>query len=468
MNVKEIDTMNTQMNRRRFLNGALITTLCAGPFVECTYAAPPATPEKAMFSVYGDWQIQVNKGSANLGGKKITIKKTTRLDVLPPALIHVTSERWDALPDYAPNAAPWGRGARLKQLDTFETTAADMLVPASLALRLKPGDADTLTPGKDYDFEPKWATVGLKPGSRATGKPVYIDYDCGWFRIDSITIDKHGALRIIAGVPHRATPFPPRVSEGEHVIANVWVPGRLVKLETDNVFPIIEPEYPSIAHRGTPKAAAQLPETWKKISSGTPFKVMAWGDSVTAGGQASDPAHQYQSVFIDKLKAKYPNCRPELVTVGWGGRNTDSFLIEPVGAQYNFDSAVIAQKPDLIIMEFVNDAYMTPEVVEQKYSYLLSRFKAIGAELIVLTPHFVRPDWMGKTSVRVEEDPRPYTAGVREFCAKHNIAIADAALRWGHLVKEGIPYTTLLSNSINHPDDRGHVLFADAIMEVFE
>ena len=64
-------------------------------------------------------------------------------------------------------------------------------------------------------------------------------------------------------------------------------------------------------------------------------------------------------------------------------------------------------------------------------------------------------------------DPRPYVAGVRQFTGKHRIALADASLRWGHLWKEGIPYITLLSNSINHPDDRGHELFAQALIELF-
>ena len=118
-------------------------------------------------------------------------------------------------------------------------------------------------------------------------------------------------------------------------------------------------------------------------------------------------------------------------------------------------------------MQFVNDAGMTPEVVEKKYSYLKSQFDGIGAEWCILTPHFVRPDWMGQKIVKVEADPRPYVTGVRAFCQKHKIALADASLRWGHLVKEGTPYVTLLSNSINHPNDHGHALFADALMELF-
>lgn len=167
------------------------------------------------------------------------------------------------------------------------------------------------------------------------------------------------------------------------------------------------------------------------------------------------------------LRKQFPGSEITLTTAAWGGRNTDSFLNEPPESKYNFDRAVIKPHPDLIVMEFVNDAYMNPEMVEQKYSALLSRFQPIGAEWIILTPHYVRPDWMAAPSVRVETDPRPYVAGVRAFAAKHHVALADASLRWGHLLKEGIPYTTLLSNSINHPDDRGHRMFALSLIELF-
>ena len=43
----------------------------------------------------------------------------------------------------------------------------------------------------------------------------------------------------------------------------------------------------------------------------------------------------------------------------------------------------------------VNDAGLSPQAVEQRYSKLLTDFEKIGAEWIILTPHYVRPDWMG-------------------------------------------------------------------------
>ena len=122
-------------------------------------------------------------------------------------------------------------------------------------------------------------------------------------------------------------------------------------------------------------------------------------------------------------------------------------------------------KPDLIVSEFVNDAWLSVKEVEARYGKLLADFTAIGAEWIILTPHYVRPDWMELTRERdIDADPRPYVAGLRRFAARHNVALADASLRWGRLWRQGLPYTTLLLNAINHPDHRGMQLFADSLL----
>jgi hypothetical protein len=57
---------------------------------------------------------------------------------------------------------------------------------------------------------------------------------------------------------------------------------------------------------------------------------------------------------------------------------------------------------------------------------------------------------------------------LRDYAAKHNLALADASARWEHLWREGLPYVTLLRNGINHPDDRGHAMFADELMKCFD
>jgi hypothetical protein len=178
---------------------------------------------------------------------------------------------------------------------------------------------------------------------------------------------------------------------------------------------------------------------------------------------------RWQEQFVTRLRERFPKARIELVTQAWGGHNTGSYLAEPPGSPHNYRETVLAVKPDLIISEFVNDAGLQPSQVEERYSKLWSDFKAIGAEWIILTPHYVRPDWMGLTRERdIDEDPRPYVQGLRHFAARHDVALADASLRYGRLWRQGLPYSTLLVNAINHPDVRGMRIFADTLMALFQ
>lgn len=455
------------IDRRAFLKEAGTVAGLFALGATTSVDAEAAADDAARVEITGDWQVLVSPVTVKQGRARARITQPVTLTVAPATVVHAQDEKYDSLPLYDAKAAPWTRGVRLRQLVTVETTAAGCLLPDTLVLKSGPGQATPYVRDKDYALEPQWATMGRLAEGLPANQPVWADYTCGWGRLDTIAVSPQGKVRLVQGTPHNATPHPPELEKGELALANLWIAPLLPKLKSDSLFPVLEATYPEPKRRRTPVAAQLLPRTWAKLKAGQPVHILAWGDSVTAGGQASDPAHQYQSRFATLLQAQFPKAKIRLTTAAWGGRNSDNFLLEPPGSQYNFESAVLAPRPDLIVMEFVNDSFMTPPVVEQKYTALLQRFTEIGAEWAILTPHFVRPDWMGASSVRVETDPRPYVAGVRQFTAKHNIALADASLRWGHLLKEGIPYITLLSNSINHPDDRGHEMFAQSLLELF-
>jgi hypothetical protein len=160
--------------------------------------------------------------------------------------------------------------------------------------------------------------------------------------------------------------------------------------------------------------------------------------------------------------------RIELVTEAWGGRNTGSYLAEPPGSEHNYREKVLDRRPHLVISEFVNNHNLSPEQVEERYGRLLGDFRGIDAEWIILTPHYVMPSWMGLESQReIDDDPRPYVKGVREFGRRHGVAVADASLRYGRLWRRGIPYQTPMENDINHPNVFGHTLFADSLLALF-
>ena len=428
--------------------------------------------EPPSLALTGDWEIRVMLPQSSPGEAKPTREISATLQVAPPTVITVTAEEHAALPLYqAKGRAGWQRGVRLKGVIAQECTTRYLLAPESMELRAGPeGDAQLFELGKDYAVEREWGSIGRMPDGRiVANQPVYASYRHGMLRIDSVVLTPAGQIILRQGEPRAAAPRPAQLEKGDHRVANVWIPGRLPKLGPEHLFPILETAYAEASKQSRSVAERLLPKTLKKLRDGRKLRILAWGDSVTVGSFVPDPDRQrWQVQFVDRLRERFPQAKIELITEAWGGRNTARYLTEPPGSIHNFEEKVLGAEADLIVSEFVNDAGLNPQAVEERYSKLLADFKKIGAEWIILTPHYVRPDWMGLTRERdIDNDPRPYVAGLREFAAKHPVALADASRRYGRLWRQGIPYSSLLLNSINHPDERGMKIFADSLMALF-
>ena len=413
--------------------------------------------EAASFAISGDWDVRV----VLPGGEAQTVR------VAPPRMIRVSAEKYSSLPVFNSKANGWMKGVQLNGVKVQETTSPHLLDSASFTLRAGPEtDASLFAKGTDYDIDLVWGTLGrLTGGGIEPDRAVFASYGHAQFRLDAVMLSANGKIILRQGEPRAAAPAAPQIQAGERHLGNLYLPGFVNKLEPDHLFPILEDAYPE-----TPLASnATLARLVRRLHSGQPLRILAWGDSVTDGAYLPDvKADRWQEQFVARLRERFPKARIELITQAWGGRNTGSYLAEPPGSAHNYRETVLGVKPDLIVSEFVNDASLKPEQVEERYSRLLADFKATGAEWIIVTPHYVRPDWMGLTRERdIDQDPRPYVEGLRRFSAKHDVLLADASLRYGRLWRQGLPYNTLMVNAINHPDVRGMKIFADALMALF-
>jgi len=401
--------------------------------------------------------------------RRHAVSATVRIE--PVRQVQVLSERHASLPVFNSRTAGWRKGSPLVHLRSQETTTPYLLESESVVVCSESGsDAESFRRGSDFEFDSDWGTIGRLPEGRIKqGQPVLVSYEYTPQRLDSIVLTREARIELRQGEPRASAASPPAVSEGERRLANIWQPGRVKKLGAENLFPVTETAYPE-PPKSTPSTAERLlPRALEKLRTGQRLRIMAWGDSVTVGSYLPDPETQrWQEQFVTRLKERFPKANIELVTEAWGGRNTGAYLAEPAGSEHNYREKVLGVKPHLVVSEFVNDAGLNPEQVESRYSQLLSDFGDIGAEWIILTPHYVRPDWMGLNREReIDEDPRPYTIGLRRFAKKHDVALADASRRYGRLWRQGIPYSTLMLNSINHPNALGMGIFADSLMELF-
>ena len=422
----------------------------------------PGAAAEMVVELAGDWKVRVAHTAAG-------VMATGTFVVAPPDIVEVLNEKIPTLPLFNSTVPGWVKGVALKEVKAAECTVIRALDPDSLVVKTAPGrEGAILERGRDWEADSEWGTVGrLAEGRVAEGQPVWASYRAALRRIDSVVRLTDGTLELVHGEPQIVLCEPPSIPAGSERLVNVYLPGRIETLSDANLFPILESVCPPLAPDQPPQARARLPETLRRLEAGEKLKILAWGDSVTTYGR-------WQSMFVERLKARYPQADIELVTEAWGGRNTGSYLAEPPGSEHNYREKVLDARPHLIVSEFVNDAGMTPADVDRHYGQLLADFRGIGAEWIILTPHYVMPEWMGPGFLErgqrdIDDDPRPYVAGLKAFVAAHPepVVLADAARRYGRLWRQGIPYLTLMENNINHPNVAGHRIFADALDEVF-
>ncbi len=389
--------------------------------------------------------------------------------VAPAEIVTIKGERLRLSPE-APRS--WGHGTKLKHLQHLRpgigVPAHGAIDPDSVIVRFR---GKVLERGKDYLLDPVWGSLGIGPNSCVTTRNfVTVDYRYSLMRLDSLVETPDGERVVRQGQSRLLAPEPPALKPGEKRIANIFVNYFCDGTNAD-VFPILE----TAAQAKTDTTPGRIPRTLAKLKAGEPVTIVCWGDSVTAGGDASAPDKRYVRVFERRLKKKFPRAKITVKNVSVGGSNSSQWLYpERYDASKNprlrlcrWDRVVKA-KPDLVTLEFVNDAWLsTPKRFDPVYNEILKRVRALGAELLLITPHFTMPGMMGFKGLR-EKEKRGYVANLKRFAREHWLALADASSRWGHLWKEGLPYVTLLRNGINHPDDRGHAIFADEMMKCFE
>ena len=411
----------------------------------------------------GGWNVKVEADGLN---------GTFAID--PPTRIEVKGERHPCLPPKTKTPF-WAKECRFKAAYNPQFLAAWAVDPDSVAIF---SEGRKLERGRDYEFDVQWGGIHRLEAATVGGdKPISIDYVYRMRRLDSVVRTADGKLALRKGTPHVVIPDPPALAAGEVRVGNVFVDAETKAIEPRNLFPILDPP-PSGCSRSrrsatlparvaNPPAAKLLPRTWAKLNAGETVTVLAWGDSVTACGYLPD-RDKWQEQFIRRLRARFPKADIRLVSNGWGGRCSNSFLAVPPDSPYHFATKVAGVKADLVISEFVNDCGQGERIVKNDYPKFLKAFREAGSEWIIMTPHYVRPDWMGlKDCQNTDDDPRPFVKAVRAFAAENGIALADAARRWGHLWREGIPFSAMHVNDINHPAAPGMAIFADALMAVF-
>ncbi len=127
-----------------------------------------------------------------------------------------------------------------------------------------------------------------------------------------------------------------------------------------------------------------LIRTARLLASNKPITVVTIGSSSTAGAGASTPSANYPSRLEVELKERFPLRAFTVLNRGINGTEMPDMLAR-------FDVNVSVDKPDLVVWQLGTNSLLRDRTltdVGQHINEGLSKFKAVGADVILINPQY--------------------------------------------------------------------------------
>lgn len=223
-----------------------------------------------------------------------------------------------------------------------------------------------------------------------------------------------------------------------------------------NYFAFVDYSYSEIQPWPVQSSQTQLLQaTLARLKAGQPVKIVAYGDSITAGGDATQPEWVFWQRWADDLQGRYPRARVAAVNGATGGDSTAQGL-------QRLQSKVLDQQPDLVLVGFgMNDHNVGGVPIpqfEENLKQIIARIRAeTGAEIVLFSTFPPNPLWK-HGSHRMPE----YAAATARVAGETACAYADVFNNWQSLAARKKP-EDLLGNNINHPNDFGHWMYFEIL-----
>lgn len=199
----------------------------------------------------------------------------------------------------------------------------------------------------------------------------------------------------------------------------------------------------------------QLQIEWPKNKT---INLVFHGHSVPGGywnDHRVETLQSYPYLVLSALKAKYPFALINVIVTAKGGENS-------IDGQLRFTS-VLAHQPDVLFIDYaLNDRGAGLEKSKVAWTKMIEAAQAAGTKVVLLTPTPDQRVDMTDSNNQLEQHSRQ----VAELAKNYQTGLVDSyALFKNVLTKEGSikPYMSW----VNHPNKKGHLMVADAIVRYF-
>ena len=469
INTKHENDQSNLWSRKKFLvtGGLLGGYLLSRPFNSVLANTRSSLDDTQWpLKIEGD-QLMIPSGNYFSEVQTFIVKKERRFHINPTTIKKVIDEELFLSAD-KPSGYWTGtplKATRVAQLDIYYSLIEKTLV-------IKDAAGNLLKKGSDYLVSAPFALVGLGTDTKLTTQDkVYASYSYFLQRIDSVALDNFGIPFLIEGEPSLVCPHIPDIPHEAIRFCNIYRPIGISTLEKDHLFPILS-DKKQIPVTGTTKG--RINKTLKKLRTGEPITIVAWGDSITAGGDVGGKG--WPTIFLGVLKERFPKAHINFKNYSIGGTRSMQWLhdgkypgMEQIDSKVCSFKLVTDEKPDLVVMEFGNDAVEDSGIYNENYQIIKKAMDNLDCELIIHTPSMFAIDLPEVNVANMRKpDKRAYVSFVKQFADENNFGISDVAARWEHFYKEGLPYLAILINGYNHPNLYGHAIFVEELMKCFD
>ena len=165
----------------------------------------------------------------------------------------------------------------------------------------------------------------------------------------------------------------------------------------------------------------------------------------------------YPFLTLKEVKKIYPFARVNVIVTAIGGENSRS------GAA-RFESEVLIYKPDVLFIDYIlNDRAIGLEESKKAWESMIQKALEKNIKLILLTPSpDEKVDILDNNTLLAQ-----LTNQVKELAKKYKVGLVDSYELFKQVVKKGGVLNDYMAQ-FNHPNEKGHQIIAESILEYFK
>lgn len=165
----------------------------------------------------------------------------------------------------------------------------------------------------------------------------------------------------------------------------------------------------------------------------------------------------YPYVVLQKIKSMYPYAVVNVIVTAIGGENS-------VQGAERFERDVLLHKPDLVFIDYgLNDRRPGLEKSYTAWSQMIRQAKDQEVKVILLTPSPDKRVDFGSADNELKKN----TDQIIGLATENRVGLVDSYRAFEFLYSDKEELTKYMSQ-VNHPNELGHELIANEIMEYFK